>query len=337
MKYFVAEAPSNIAFLKYWGKKNERHQWPANNSISMTLNGLTTQTEAIVTSSSEHSFYFSGEYLSKDNSFAKKAYKQLELIRKELAKSEFLQVKSQNNFPAACGIASSASSMAALTIAAVGAYLNCNSFEELSLHGYGKESLAHLARLGSGSAGRSLWGGFVAWEKGLEANSQKIFQAYPTQHWQLSDHVVLFSNKAKSISSTDGHRMAWTSPFFKTRLADINKRYEQFNEYIETRDINQFGSLLEQEALEVHAIMSSSSPSVVYIDEDVGNFLAWVRSIRQNKRLACYFTLDAGPNVHVITPKEESSRFLDAFSEQWPQHKILIDEVGKGPTLCTRS
>ena len=332
-EFFKATVPSNIAFLKYWGKKDEAHQWAANNSISMTLSHCVTETIAHKIDAEDHKFYFNDTFMSREHSFAQKTYQHLDRISEQLGTEQKLLIKSKNHFPSGCGIASSASGMGALTLASLAALKNSKTFADLNNSGYSKRTLSQLARLGSGSSCRSFWGGFVKWDIGPSYDHQKTDQVFDQNHWELWDIIILFSTQEKSISSSKAHLSAWTSPIFEKRLAEIKKKEETFLEAITSKDIELFGRLLEDEALEMHEVMQTSTPPARYLLQESHDFISWLQRTRETHNIKAYFTIDAGPNIHIICEGEHKDALLEKLALDLPHVSYLVDKVGQGPSL----
>lgn len=337
--WFEAKVPSNIAFLKYWGKRDAALQWPANDSLSMTLDGLATVTKVKVLSDhnlkskGEHKFFFAGEEKYRDDPEGAKVFKFLDGLAQRFDFRGCLEIHTKNQFPTGCGIASSASGFGALTIAAIAAWTKSESLAELEQNGFSLSSLAQLARMGSGSACRSFWGGYVRWEAGENADLQRCQQALPSEHWALTDTVVLFSEAKKARSSSQAHLDAWSSPLFKVRLVELRSRLEAMHQALESRDMDRLGPLLETEALEMHAVMMSARPATYFFDHETADFLVWFREQRAKGLFKAYFTIDAGPNVHVIAEPGEQQAFLRCFSKDFSKYRYLSDCVGSGPQL----
>lgn len=330
-QFYLCKAPSNIALLKYWGKSDPSLQWPASNSISMTLKNSCSSTK--VSLASTDSFRFEGNEVTSG-----KAIEHIRYLKAELRCKTALCIESENSFPTACGIASSASGMAALTVAVVAAGLECQNFQELEAKGFPREKLAHLARMGSGSAGRSLWGGFVSWEKGTTASNQKL-KKIPS-HLALADTVVLFDTNEKEVSSSQGHRAAESSPLYQARIAAHQERYDLFVDYLnedraeKSDSLSRLGLLMEEEALQMHFIAMTGNPGIQYIQETTANFCSWLRGQRQHHGLKAWFTIDAGPNVHVLCKLSERAKLIKAIDgSPFAHYARLLDEVGDGPVL----
>jgi diphosphomevalonate decarboxylase len=199
------------------------------------------------------------------------------------------RVTSKNSFPTGAGIASSASAFAALALAAATALGLCLSEKELS----------QLARLGSGSASRSIPGGFVEWQAGSDHNSSYAESLAGPEHWDLVDYIVLISSQHKAVSSSQGHRLAETSPLQKARVEDAQRRLDLCRQALLERDFSAFADVVEQDCLLMHSVMMTSSPPLYYWEPRTLEILEAVQYWRQEGLQVC-FTIDAGPNVHVL-------------------------------------
>lgn len=299
----------------------------------MTLSQCFSETTATVIEGSRHKVVFDGyEYFDNDPIFTK-IEKALNKLQNLTGFKKSLAIETHNSFPHGCGIASSASGMAALTLASVSAWTNSSSFDELHEKGWDREKLAHLARRCSGSAGRSLYGGFVKWERGEARDAQLIHGLYEASHWRLSNIVAVVNNEPKKTSSSDGHLAAPTSRYFKLRLASLKEREERLLEALQNHDLRQFGSVIEEDALEMHKVMQTSVPPIDYLSEDSLELIEWIRTNRSKGLWQAYFTIDAGPNIHILHREEDSSRILSDLQESFPQHRYIKDRIGEGPQI----
>lgn len=321
------EAPSNIALLKYWGKSDATLQWPANDSLSLSLNLHTTTT---VRQAAPNTFVVTdhrgqgGACYAKPQSF-------LRSLAAQLSFTGGLSIQTTNQFPMACGIASSASGLAALTIAALACWTASHSFAELADHGFDRERISALARLGSGSACRSLFPGFVHWQRGRSASDQRVYRLSPPDDWSLRDCIVFLQRTPKRVSSTAGHELAWSSPLFKKRLELIPQRLAAMLAAIDAGDFDVLGPLIEEDSLEMHAVVASSQPPLRYMIDATEHFLSAFRSLRRREHLSAYFTIDAGPNVHIIYLAKERERLLRALQG----YDLLDTGTGFGPRIKT--
>jgi diphosphomevalonate decarboxylase len=326
-------APSNIALVKYWGKKG--FQIPANASISLTLSKAYTETslswELKTGSDLEFEFFFEG----KENF---KFYQKMRVVLSNLSKElPFLTnykliIESSNTFPHSTGIASSASSMAALAL--------CLCEMEKKVTGSQEDFFkraSYLGRIGSGSASRSVYGGLVRWGEnngeGSDLFAQK-FDGYHPAFSNMRDTVLIVSNEEKKLPSTIGHNLMDDSSTSKERYLQANNNVLKMEKILKSGDLPAFGKILEEEALTLHShIIKSTKGEVILLKPDSLEIIERVRKFRFEKNLDLYFTLDAGPNVHLLYPKCQESE-INSFIEQelLPFCKTYIaDEMGNGP------
>lgn len=310
----TATAPSNIAFIKYWGKKDEGLKLPENGSISMNLsNLLTTTTVEFDPSFTKDSVIINNKIDEKE---AGRVIKHLDLIRKQAGITLKAKVISSNNFPIGTGLSSSASGFAALTLASTKAVGLKSNEKELSI----------LARHGSGSACRSISSGFVEWDT---THAKSI---YPPDYWAILDVIAIVSRHKKDISSTDGQKFARTSPFFMTRLNNINKRINQFKESLKTKNFPQFGQIVEHEALELHAVMLTSTPSLIYLSPETIKLMKLVKKWRSDG-LEVYFTVNTGQDIHLIVEEKNKEELVNKLKEIKEVKNIIINKPAVGARL----
>lgn len=301
MQTATAISCPNIAFIKYWGNRDQHLRLPVNGSISMNLDGLFTRTTVTfdpalsVDQFSLDGAPQSGGSLSRVSQF-------LDLVRDLAGITRPAQVESSNNFPTGAGIASSASAFAALSLAASrAAGLNLD-----------EKALSRLARRGSGSAARSVPAGFVEWLPGTDDASSYAVSLAPPEHWDLVDCIAVVSRAHKPTGSTEGHALAETSPLQAARVADAPRRLDLCRSAILARDFSAFAAITEQDSNLMHAVMMTSTPNLFYWQPAT---LAIMQSVQAWRAagLACCYTIDAGPNVHVLCTAEshvEVSRLL---------------------------
>lgn len=290
----TAVAPSNIAFIKYWGRKDEELRLPENGSISMNLsNLLTTTTVEFNDAFEQDTITIDGQENEQEIA---RVVKHLERIRKIAGINTHAKVVSKNNFPSGTGLSSSASGFAALTVAgSLAAGLNLSE-KELSI----------LARLGSGSACRSIPDGFVEWMDGSTNDTSYATSLYPPSYWDISDVVVIASNEKKKVSTTQGQKLSSTSPFYKTRQNYIEKKTTLLKQFLKNKNFTEFGNIIEAEALELHSIMLTSSPSLIYLLPNTIRIMHEVKSMRKNG-IEVYFTLNTGQDVHLICESKNAA------------------------------
>lgn len=314
----VALAHPNIAFIKYWGDRDGRLHLPANGSISMNLGGLFTRTRVAFDPSLPQDCLIlndcqvGGEALRRVSSF-------LDHIRRLAGIELHAEVQSENNFPTGAGIASSASAFAALALAA-------SSAAGLNLD---EPQLSRLARLGSGSACRSVPGGFVEWQAGSGDEESYAFSLAPPDHWNLADCIVLVHRGHKEVVSASGHRLAHTSPLQPGRVADAPRRLEVCRQAILERDFDALAHISELDCIWMHAVMQTSTPPLLYWQPQTLEVMHSV--IRWRKAgLPAFYTIDAGPNVHVICPQIHAELLAERLRALPGQPQVLIALPG-GP------
>ncbi|KKQ26308.1 MAG: Diphosphomevalonate decarboxylase [Candidatus Woesebacteria bacterium GW2011_GWA1_37_8] len=296
----TAVSPANIAFIKYWGKKNSKLNIPFNDSVSMNLDKcLTTTTVEFNPRFRSDKVIVDGKELAEDKKL--RVLNIIDLIREKSGVSYGVKVVSKNNFPSDSGIASSASAFSALALAGSVASDLTLSEKELSI----------LARIGSGSASRSIVDGFAWWKKGANNATSFAAQIAPESYWDLRDIVVVVE-KMKKKSSTEGHGVALTSPFFKTRQKNLQRRTLGVIGAIKKKNFLKLGELIEQEAIELHVMAMTSNPPIFYWNKGTVEIMNKIRKWRE-VGLTGFFTMDAGANVHVICLAKDVSKLNSRF------------------------
>lgn len=284
----TARAPANIAFVKYWGKSNESLRLPLNSSISMNLSGAyTTTTVEFSSRYSSDNVTLIGEELAESEK--QRVVRHIDVIRRKAGIRTPARVMSRNNFPKGTGAAASASGFAALTVAAAVASGLTLTEKELTI----------LARIGSGSACRSVPDGFVLWQAGNTSEDSYAYSLYPESYWDLRDVLVIVERRKKEISSTAGMSNVRSSPFFQSRIDGIAHKIESLKKALEKRDFPTFGSIIEEDCLNMHAVMMTQSPPIFYWSGATLDIVHAVHAWR-GEGLPVSFTIDAGPNVHLI-------------------------------------
>ena len=288
----TAIAHANIAFTKFWGKAVPELNIPFNNSISMNLsNAITTTTVEFSDKYDQDIVDIVGTELKENEK--QRIIKHLDKIRKLAGIETKARIVSKNSFPKSAGIASSASGHAALALAAsAAAGLRLNEKE-----------LSCLARLGSGSACRSIPAGFAEWHKGNSHDTSYATQICKPEDFDILDIVAITSGEEKKVSTTEGHELVHTSPLFPSRIKSVEEFNEEIKKAILNNDFKTFGGYTEKDALSLHAIMITSSPSIRYWNQGSLKVMDMVEGLRKND-IDAYFTIDAGPNIHIITLPE---------------------------------
>ena len=243
----------------------------------------------------------------------------LDLIRGMANIHERAEVVSENNFPSGAGIASSASAFAALALA--GSKASGLSFSEVEL--------SRLARRGSGSASRSIPGGFVEWQAGTTDEDSFAFSMAPADHWEFVDCIAVVSAAHKKTGSTEGHSIAPTSPLQAARVADAPRRLELCRNAILNRDFDTFAVIVELDSDMMHSVMMTSTPALHYWKPASVEVMNCVRQWRVEGIPVCY-TVDAGPNVHVICPETEAQIIEKRLREIKGVENVLVARAG-GP------
>ncbi|MFQ5617228.1 MAG: diphosphomevalonate decarboxylase, partial [Anaerolineales bacterium] len=314
----TAVACANIAVIKYWGNRNHELRIPMNSSISMNLAGLETRTQVRFDSALESDLLIlngqpaSGPGLERVSAL-------LDRVRKMAGAGSRAAVVSDNNFPTGAGIASSASAYAALALAA-------STAAGLVL---GEAELSRLARTGSGSAARSVPGGFVEWQAGGAHDDSFAYSIAPANHWSLVDCVAVVSTTHKSTGSTQGHALANTSPLQAARVADAPRRLDICRRAILERDFETFAGIVELDSNLMHAVMITSSPRLIYWQPATLAVMAAVQGWRAGGLPVCY-TIDAGPNVHVVGLAEYRDQIVERLEGIPGVQKVLAAAPG-GP------
>jgi diphosphomevalonate decarboxylase len=318
----TARAPSNIAFIKYWGRKDEDLRLPTNGSISMNLSNLTTTTTVEFNPSfKKDDFIIDGK---KDAQKESRVILHLDRIRKIAQILYKAKVVSQNNFPSDTGLSSSASGFAALTVAATKAAGLKLSQKELTI----------LARTASGSACRSIPDGFVYWRQGQNNDTSFAYSIFPANWWNIIDVVVILSDQKKDVSTSLGQKSIASSPFMQTRLLKINNKLDTCRKLLKEKDFNLFGELIEQEALELHAIMITSIPPLLYWLPQTIMLMKLVLTWRA-MGLPVFFTLNTGQNIHIICEKKTVPPLMEKLKTVSEIKKIIINTPAIGAHITS--
>jgi diphosphomevalonate decarboxylase len=340
------QSPSNIALVKYWGKYGE--QLPQNASVSFTLRKCRTETTVHYKKKNGDSFDFE-VYLdgTRELGFEPKIQKFFERIARYIPfikKYRFI-IKTKNSFPHSSGIASSASGMSALAMCFV-AIENSLSFskgEETQQNVYSLQKASFLARLGSGSAARSIEGPLVVWGEHpkIEGSSNLFGTRYPNAiHENFSnyqDTILLVDKGEKLVSSTVGHDLMHHNTYAKERFKEANNNLEKLISIFEQGDLGAFITLVESEALQLHAMMMASKPYFILMKPNTLEILNRIWTFRNKTGSNVCFTLDAGANVHVLYPaseKEKVRAFIENELAQFCKNgEFIHDAVGLGATV----
>src|SRR3989338_1346254 len=316
----TATAPSNIAFIKYWGRKDEALRLPENGSLSMNLSALQTTTTV------EFSPDYTEDYIeingTRESNESSRAVLHLDRVRALAKISDLAKVVTKNNFPTGTGLSSSASGFAALTVAAAKAAGLDLSEKELSI----------LARQGSGSACRSIPDGFVEWLNANTSDGSYAKSIFPHDYWNIVDIVVITGKEQKDTPTSEGMKRAYSSPFFEQRLQHIETRIIECKKYIKEKNFKLFGELIEQESLEMHAITLTSQPPLIYWHPGTLRVMRAVHLWRQ-EGLGSYYTINTGHNIHVIVQEKDKEVLAKELSNLEEVNEVIINYPAQGAQL----
>lgn len=317
----TAVSCANIALIKYWGNREQALRLPSNSSLSMNLAALTTTTTVEFLDDRGADVVLIDDVEARGPAH-ERVVAHLDRVRALAGIKAKASVASRNNFPAGTGLASSASAFAALTVAACAA-----AGLQLST-----DALSRLARRASGSACRSVPGGFVLWDACDEDDCSFGRMIAPAEHWDLRDVVAIVESTHKAIGSTEGHQLAATSPLQAARVATTPARLERCQSALLTRDFFALADVIEQDTLAMHAVMMTSTPPLFYWRPAT---LALMQAIRawRGEGLPVAFTIDAGPNVHCICPADSAPQIETLVRSIPGVERILTSRVGNGARL----
>jgi diphosphomevalonate decarboxylase len=311
----TAMAHPNIAFIKYWGNRDDALRLPANPSLSMNLESLHTITTVVFDSRLER------DELTIDGQPAEEAAQarvagHLDLVRQAAGLSAAAKIVSRNNFPTGAGIASSASGFAALTVAACAA-------AGLSLT---EAELSALARRGSGSASRSVPSGYTEWLMGKGSATSFARSVAPPDHWSLRDVVVIVGREHKVVGSSRGHGLAVSSRLHVARVGAAPAMLAACKRALLARNLEAMGALIEQDAVMMHSVMMTSRPPLYYW---IPATMAVIKAAQgwRTDGLPVYFTIDAGPNVHLICQATDAAQ-VETRARALPH---VLDVLVSGP------
>ncbi len=343
---FTYQSPSNIALVKYWGK--EAPQIPKNTSISFTLSACFTRTtlEYVKNEKASNTFdftvFFEGK---KHDAFKPKIQIFLERIVQYLPfiRDYKFKIHTRNSFPHSSGIASSASGLSALAL--------CFMEMEKAINptisnDYFKQKASFLARLGSGSASRSIEGEVVIWGKHPNiSNSSNLFGIkFPfdlhKNFKNYHDTILLVDKGEKQVSSTVGHNLMENHPFAEQRFVQANTNIDKIIKVLQNGDLDEFISIVESEALTLHAMMLSSNPYFILMKPNTLQIIEKIWAFRKETKSTICFTLDAGANVHVLYPENEKEICIKFITSQLIEHcqnnQYICDRIGFGAKPITK-
>jgi diphosphomevalonate decarboxylase len=331
----LIKSPSNIALIKYWGKKNR--QKPQNASISFSLSQSVTTLELdFVAKNNNQQIDLDFKFDNQQNDkFANKISNFLASIADELPflYDYKLFINSSNSFPHSAGIASSASSMSALACALVA------MAEKIGFEAYRYtnqlQNCSYLARLGSGSACRSVYPKAAIWGKTKHWSASSDDYAVPfadSLHHVFDtfcDTILLVSKKEKSVSSTVGHYLMENNPFAAARYQQADDNMQQILAALRSGELEKVGEIMEEEALTLHALMMMSRPAFILLAPNSLKVIELIRNFRKETHLPLYFSIDAGPNIHLLYPKSiflQVQQFIQTVLIQYCENNQFIND-----------
>lgn len=333
------KSPSNIALIKYWGKKG--NQLPCNPSISMSLKNslsITNLSYGPKDKGDSLNFLFEGK---RQELFEQRIAKFLENLFDHFKfLNDFkISISSENTFPHSTGIASSASAMSALALCLCSMEEDVMGVKMDEASFYQKAST--IARLGSGSASRSVYGGYVAWGQNNSFSKSSDEYAVPFSQYihpvfqDFQDAILLVSSKKKGVSSSVGHQLMKNHPYATARFDQANAHFERMLGVLRSGDLGEFIEIMENEALSLHGLMMNSIPSYTLLKPNTLEVIERIRAFRLNTKIPVGFTLDAGPNIHLMYPKSEKEKVVPFIALDLSQFlengKYIVDEKGDGP------
>lgn len=336
---FAWRSPSNIAIVKYWGKHGD--QLPDNPSLSITLSRAFTETTLVAKPlNADEAPGLTFRFAGKENpAFAQRvaAYVQRLSALAPGVKDFHLTIDTDNSFPHSSGIASSASAMSALAlcIAELQASLNGHAHDERF-----QREVSVMARLGSGSACRSVYGPACLWGRTPMMPGSSDEYAIPLTNVHpvfqtLRDSILIISEEQKQVSSSAGHRLMQGHQFGSARIEQASQNLKMLLTALHDGDMATFGRIAEAEALALHALMMTSDPAYILIQPDTLQVIQRTKAFRESSGSPVYFTLDAGPNVHLLYPESH-----EAVVKAWinddllpfcKNGRVIHDQAGEGP------
>lgn len=315
----TAKAHTNIALVKYWGKKDSRLILPYTDSLSLTLDEFYTTTTVSFDAQHTHdTFMIDGQSVNEKN--YDKLTHFMDHVRQLAHISDAANVTSHNHVPISAGLASSASAYAALAAAATKA-------AGLSLS---RTDLSRVARRGSGSATRSIFGGLVEWHHGTDDQSSFAEPVTEQVDFGLEMIAIMLDTRVKKVSSRAGmQNVVETSPYYPAWIDVVQRDMVAMKRAIRQQDVRQIGEIAELNAMRMHALNLAASPSFTYFNEDSLKTMTLIHDLRQ-QGINCYYTLDAGPNVKVIYDRIDRERLLTALKQTFRDDQLVVAKPGPG-------
>ena len=332
----TAQSTPNIAFIKYWGNRNNALRLPAADSLSMTLDSphveITVDHADLMTI---HSFEADGsEKILKEKDVTRFA-RHLELTKEFLnilgtssAIPASTSITIRSHIPSSIGLASSAAVFGCLAKAYAGLIEGAVTLND--------QQISVIARLGSGSAARSIYGGYGALiaGEGDAMDSSFAVQVADENHWLLHDIILVPTQEEKKVGSTEGHEHAWSSPHYKKRLEAMPQRQKECWDAIIAKDFEKLQRVVEEDCWDMHNVMQTSTPPLQYLNDATERITDAIEELRDREHLPVLYTMDAGPTVHLFCP-EEAVKAVREFAEQQKDCRVFETETGKGAILLS--
>ena len=330
----TAHSTPNIAFIKYWGNRNNNLRLPAADSLSMTLDS--PHVEITV----DHAEIFAVRSFEGDGSEKSLQEKDIARFRQHLDVMQVylgeiggssaipgsISITVHSHIPSSIGLASSAAVFACLAKAYAGLVKKAIVLND--------EQISVIARFGSGSAARSIFGGYGAL---LAGDGNAMDAAYGVQvadenHWPLHDIILVPTQEEKKVGSTEGHTIAWTSPHYKKRLAAIPRRQKECADAILQKDFEKLQRVTEEDCWDMHNVMQTSTPSLQYLSDETYRITDEITQLREREHLPVLYTMDAGPTVHLLCT-EEAVEVVRAFAKKQKGSTVFEAKTGSGAYL----
>jgi len=324
----TARANANIALVKYWGKRNEQLRLPANGSISLTLDGLgATTTVTYDAAFTRDQFFLDG--VERMNKEAERVYRFLDVVRAKSGVPHKARVVSVSEVPVGAGLASSAAGFAALAVAAAAAAGTSYDARELSI----------FARKGSGSACRSIHGGFVEWKRGEKTDGDDSFaeQLLAPEAWDVGMVIAIAKAAPKEIGSTEGMDRSTSAPGFLHWLATVDGDLAVVRRGIREKDLRSIGLVAEGNATKMHLAAASATPPVIYWNDATVRLVKEVARLREEEGLEGYYTVDAGPNVAVLARGKDLEPIAARLRDVAGVERVAVHKAGPGAVLVPKA
>ncbi len=313
----TATAHTNIALIKYWGKKDSFLNLPTTSSLSLTLDRFYTTTSVSPSKTGTDTFV-----LNEQGCDATRVHPFLNILRTQLGDFPPLNVSSDNHVPTSAGLASSASAFAALTGEVV-AYLGLD---------LPKETLSRLARRGSGSASRSFFGHFAVWHEGVDDDSS-FAESLQAPDMPIALIVAEVSGQSKKVGSSEGMMRAMTSPNYDDWIKQSANQFDDMTAAVANADIEKIGAIAEKNALAMHALnLTATRQPFTYFTDETQLILSIIKDMRRHQGILAYATLDAGPNVKIVTTITQAPQIVALLHDHLPQLKLDVALSGPGIT-----